>query len=44
MRQGKLTWHLAFLSTPDLPDARLASREGALLDYFFWGGAYDCLS
>jgi pimeloyl-ACP methyl ester carboxylesterase len=41
MLRGKPTWHLAFLSTPDLPEALLAGREQLLLEYLFRTGAYD---
>jgi pimeloyl-ACP methyl ester carboxylesterase len=41
MLRGKPTWHLAFLSTPDVPEALLAGRERVLLEYLFRSGAYD---
>jgi pimeloyl-ACP methyl ester carboxylesterase len=41
MLKDKPTWHLGFLSTPDLPETLLANRERALLAFFFREGAYD---
>jgi pimeloyl-ACP methyl ester carboxylesterase len=38
--QGKATWHLAFGSTPDVPEALLANRERTLVEYLF-RHAYD---
>jgi pimeloyl-ACP methyl ester carboxylesterase len=38
---GKATWHLGFLGTPDVPEALLANRERVLLSYLFRNGAYD---
>ncbi len=40
MLQGKATWHLAFGSTPDVPEALLANRERVLVEYLF-RHAYD---
>jgi pimeloyl-ACP methyl ester carboxylesterase len=33
--KGKATWHLGFLSTPDLPEVLLANRESAFLTFLF---------
>lgn len=40
MLQGNATWHLAFGSTPDVPEALLANRERVLVEYLF-RHAYD---
>jgi pimeloyl-ACP methyl ester carboxylesterase len=40
MLQGKATWHLAFGSTPDVPEALLAGRERVLVEYLL-RRAYD---
>jgi pimeloyl-ACP methyl ester carboxylesterase len=42
--RGKPLWHLAFLATPDVPEALLVGREQVFLSYLFRTGAYDPLT
>jgi pimeloyl-ACP methyl ester carboxylesterase len=41
MLRGKPLWHLAFGSTPDVPEILLASRERAFVEFLLRQGAYD---
>ncbi|HJY88315.1 MAG TPA: alpha/beta hydrolase [Candidatus Acidoferrales bacterium] len=41
MLRGKPMWHLAFGSTPDIPEILLADRERVLMEFLFRQGAYD---
>lgn len=39
--KGKRTWHLAFMSTPDIPEALIAGREWTFVANLLRSGAYD---
>jgi len=41
MLRGKPLWHLAFGSTPDVPETLLANRERTLVEFLLRHGAYD---
>jgi len=39
--RGKGTWHLAFMSAPDIPEALISGREWTFVASLLRGGAYD---
>jgi pimeloyl-ACP methyl ester carboxylesterase len=39
--RGKRTWHLAFMSAPDIPEALIAGREWTFVANLLRGGSYD---
>jgi pimeloyl-ACP methyl ester carboxylesterase len=39
--RGKGTWHLAFMSTPDIPEALISGREWTFVASLLRGGSYD---
>jgi pimeloyl-ACP methyl ester carboxylesterase len=41
MLRGKPLWHLAFGSTPDVPEILLANRERTFIEFLLRQGAYD---
>jgi pimeloyl-ACP methyl ester carboxylesterase len=41
MLKGKSLWHLAFGSTPDVPEILLADRERTFVEFLLRQGAYD---